>query len=406
MEEKAVKDYDEKIVELCKRVHSQAPEKVYSISEVEQLLESCRFEKEFQQQVISHIDADNPARIWNNPEMGTGIGSEEILRVVDRVEKLYGKSKTNNNSQKASTPSSFSQESFKDNDSHIIRANPAVGRNPFVRSESCEFVDVVNGANPWKRTCSRLGLLNESMDDISAPLDVEIVMVSVHEVEGTIFKHVNYKIEVSYGMYGGGNEQFLNSVAIRRYSDFDWLYSYLNEAYPFRAIPPIPRKQLSSQADLNLARERVSGLHAFLMSLIHHPVLCKDACFKAFLTEIIPFSEWRTLNPVEIKEEACSTFIGETDYANAVETRSTTVNPDDQLFADAKIGLENISERLNYTLNGVKSIVSHHQGISSELDLIAADIRYSLYMISFYDIWQRIRKATGRPERDVQQSLL
>jgi hypothetical protein len=119
------------------------------------------------------------------------------------------------------------------------------------------------------------------------------------------------------------------------------------------------------------------------MSLIHHPVLSKDACFKAFLTEIIPFSEWRTLNPVNIKEEVCSSFIGETDYANAVETRSTAVNPDDQLFADAKMGLENISERLNYTLNGVKSIVSHHQGISSELDLIAADIRYDLQIASF-----------------------
>lgn len=346
---------------------------------MEKLLEDCQFEKDFLHQVITHMDADNPTRIWNSPEIstGNGFGSDEILRIVDRVEKLYGKSKTNTiSAQRTATPSSFTQESFKDTDSNIIRANPVVDINPFLRSESGEFVDVVNGANPWKRTCSRLGLLNASAEDISKPIDVEIVMVSVHEVSGTIFKHVNYKIEVSYGMYGGGNEQFLNSVAIRRYSDFDWLHSYLIESYPFRAIPPIPPKQLSSQADLGLARERISGLHAFLMCLIHHPVISKDSCFKAFLTEIIPFSEWRTLNPVDIKEEACSSFIGETDYADAVETRSTTVNPDDQLFTDAQVGLLAISERLTYTLNGVKSIASHHQGISTELDLITADIKY------------------------------
>ncbi|XP_013782874.1 sorting nexin-4-like [Limulus polyphemus] len=79
----------------------------------------------------------------------------------------------------------------------------------------------------------------------------------------------------------------------RRYSDFENFHKYLETAYPFIVIPPLPEKRVLhawqkltvDKYDTDFIDRRRAGLEKFLLRVAAHPLLSRDSVFKNFLQE-------------------------------------------------------------------------------------------------------------------------
>lgn len=79
----------------------------------------------------------------------------------------------------------------------------------------------------------------------------------------------------------------------RRYSDFETLRNYLEIAYPFVIIPPLPEKKVMfawqnlavDKFDPDFIDRRRAGLENFLLRVASHKVLAFDAVFIGFLQQ-------------------------------------------------------------------------------------------------------------------------
>ncbi|KAI9027197.1 hypothetical protein CLU79DRAFT_698257 [Phycomyces nitens] len=148
-----------------------------------------------------------------------------------------------------------------------------------------------------------MGTLNHSTLEWFKDLDV-IKLSIAPEKEGFLFKHVNYVVE----------SQQRQSIVLRRYSDFYWLWETLLKRYPFRLIPNLPPKKLGAQDDA-FVEARKKGLGRFIHAIVRHPILKKDQVVDRFLTEPSELLAWRKANPPVIDEE----FVRVHTEANALE---------------------------------------------------------------------------------------
>ncbi len=308
------------LVELIRKLHESGEngtsrQEIYKI-EAAKLLRECRFDEEMGRQAMEEFKAYDKINI------------EEFIKKLDEVDKSHGKRPLNGSPLKKET-----------REMEPIVANPGLfgSINPQITK--------VKTVDPWTRTLSKLSL-TPSMSSESNKIDIDGIMVTFHELAGTLFRYVSYKIETSYGTcYGDGSEVYVNSVVTRRYSDFAWLHNYLIGKYNFRAVPSIPPKQLvmpMAQSEIDVADERIPGLHAFLIASIMHPVIAKDPTFRAFLTHPSSFSDWRTTSPeVEFVEE----YFCREENIGENEQLDTSVIPklaDDPFFDDSKQSLESL----------------------------------------------------------------
>ena len=123
-----------------------------------------------------------------------------------------------------------------------------------------------------------------------------IFITALPEKEGTfLFQHRNYQVASARR----------NSKVIRRYSDFVWLLDCLHKRYPFRQLPLLPPKRVSSKynevknrtgidlnavngnhiaADNMFLEKRRRGLARFANALVRHPVLSQEQLVVMFLT--------------------------------------------------------------------------------------------------------------------------
>ena len=78
----------------------------------------------------------------------------------------------------------------------------------------------------------------------------------------------------------------------RRFRDFDWLHTQLQNKFPGAIVPPLPEKHSAQVATLKVTavphtvvwlEERRAALQRFLHSLVAHPMLHKAADLQAFL---------------------------------------------------------------------------------------------------------------------------
>ncbi|KAL0093199.1 hypothetical protein F4703DRAFT_1827872 [Phycomyces blakesleeanus] len=123
--------------------------------------------------------------------------------------------------------------------------------------------------------------------------DLDVIKLSIApEKEGFLFKHVNYVVE----------SQKRQSIVLRRYSDFYWLWETLLKRYPFRLIPNLPPKKLGAQDDVFI-EARKKGLNRFIHAIVRHPILKKDEVVDRFLTEPSELLAWRKANPPVTDEE-------------------------------------------------------------------------------------------------------
>lgn len=300
------------LVELIKRLHDKSEGDMHEITKEEALilLLDCKFDAELKERVMADFNKQN-------------MNTEDFIRRVKEIETDYGK-----------TSNSHSIETKSWEPAPII-ANPGL----FSTRASMAVEE-----NPWQRTLSRLELSSAEHDADKGKLDVDCVMVNVHELAGTLFRHVNYKVQVSYGTdYGAGHETFVNSVVLRRYSDFAWLHAYLCSKFLFRPVAPIPPKQLTTPTEageLELAKKRLPGLQAFLVACLQHPVFAKDATVRAFLTQPGVFADWRvSAAEADISEEQA---VAQRSDLNEEAMHEPLPLSDDPLFEDALKSLEGL----------------------------------------------------------------
>lgn len=83
-----------------------------------------------------------------------------------------------------------------------------------------------------------------------------LTVISLPEKEGTfLFQYRNYEISSSRR----------SATVIRRYSDFVWLLDCLHKRYPFRALPLLPPKRVSSESLVSLLRRPKGGKRSGVM---------------------------------------------------------------------------------------------------------------------------------------------
>lgn len=79
----------------------------------------------------------------------------------------------------------------------------------------------------------------------------------------------------------------------RRYTEFEQFRNYLEVAYPYIVLAPLPEKRVtfgwqkvsSDTFDPNFVDRRRAGLENYLLRIASHPVLGWDKHFIAFLQE-------------------------------------------------------------------------------------------------------------------------
>ena len=329
------------LVELIRQLHEQAGNSdVISLEEAKKLLEDCDFEDGLRQHVIEE---------FNFGSAGVGpIKTEHFLRKVKEAEKFYGK-------QRHAEPILANLKLMSD------FSNPWSGKLAGAESSG-------QSSKP-----ATLTAFKGSGDDAASSftIDLDCIHISIQDVSGAVFKHVNYKLELCYGVYGGG-EHYSNSVTTRRYSDFSWLHSYLSSKFPFRAVPTIPAKKFvapTAAAELELANDRHLHLNSFLICLLMHPIFAKDNAVRAFFSDPRCFSDWTLNNPdADITEEykVHEKVIQEPedDVELSSENLVNAMLPDDPLFRESSSNLELLGDVLKNSMECAQNIYKSYGNIA------------------------------------------
>ncbi|CAF0763189.1 unnamed protein product [Didymodactylos carnosus] len=98
----------------------------------------------------------------------------------------------------------------------------------------------------------------------------------------------------TYYTYLITSNQYNDSVKVeehivrRRYNDFVWLKTILDNKYPFNIIPPLPSKHSLTKKlqtdNMDFIRKRIIGLQNFLQRLADNPIISIDNSFQLFLS--------------------------------------------------------------------------------------------------------------------------
>nr|XP_015810301.2 sorting nexin-7 [Nothobranchius furzeri] len=112
----------------------------------------------------------------------------------------------------------------------------------------------------------------------------------------------------------------------RRYQDFVWLRSRLEENYPTLIVHPLPEKfvmkGMVERFNDDFIETRRKALHRFLNKICEHPVLSYSQHFKAFLTA-------QDLGPYKKQGPGFLSRMGETMRAVAISVRGLRTKPEE-----------------------------------------------------------------------------
>uniref|UniRef100_A0A8D2PJ80 Sorting nexin 7 n=1 Tax=Zosterops lateralis melanops TaxID=1220523 RepID=A0A8D2PJ80_ZOSLA len=131
----------------------------------------------------------------------------------------------------------------------------------------------------------------------------------------------------------------------RRYQDFLWLKSKLEEAHPTLIIPPLPEKFIMRGMVERFSDEfietRRKALHKFLNRIADHPTLTFNEDFKIFLTA----QAWE-LSSHKKQGPGLLSRMGQTVRAVASSVRGTVKNRP-EMFTEMNNYMETFSQKIN-----------------------------------------------------------
>ncbi|NXF91892.1 SNX7 protein, partial [Eubucco bourcierii] len=131
----------------------------------------------------------------------------------------------------------------------------------------------------------------------------------------------------------------------RRYQDFLWLKSRLEEAHPTLIIPPLPEKFIMKGMVERFSEEfietRRKALHKFLNRIAEHPTLTFNEDFKIFLT----VQAWE-LSSHKKQGPSLLSRMGQTVKAVASSVRGGVKNRP-EVFTEVNNYMERFSQKIN-----------------------------------------------------------
>ncbi|KAM9543988.1 sorting nexin-7 isoform 1-T1 [Guaruba guarouba] len=132
----------------------------------------------------------------------------------------------------------------------------------------------------------------------------------------------------------------------RRYQDFLWLKSKLEEAHPTLIIPPLPEKFIMKGMVERFSDEfietRRKALHKFLNRIADHPTLTFNEDFKIFLTA----QAWE-LSSHKKQGPGLLSRMGQTVRAVASSVRGGGVKNRPEMFTEMSSYMEAFSQKIN-----------------------------------------------------------
>uniref|UniRef100_A0A8C8R5I4 Sorting nexin 7 n=1 Tax=Pelusios castaneus TaxID=367368 RepID=A0A8C8R5I4_9SAUR len=150
----------------------------------------------------------------------------------------------------------------------------------------------------------------------------------------------------------------------RRYQDFLWLKSRLEEAHPTLIIPPLPEKFIMKGIVERFSDEfietRRKALHKFLNRIAEHPTLTFNEDFKIFLTA----QAWE-LSSHKKQGPGLFSRMGQTVRAVASSVRGVKNRPD--MFTDINDYMETFTQKINLLDKISQRIYKEEKGYYYEL---------------------------------------
>lgn len=191
----------------------------------------------------------------------------------------------------------------------------------------------------------------------------------------------NAYIVYSIKTKGNNTENFPNDVVVtRRYKDFRWLYHQLQASHPGRIIPPPPTKQTYiGRFNENFIENRRLSLEKMLSKISNVPILCADADFVLFLTDV----EF-TCDGKERDDMVTSTLDDGTAVASVAATAdassggfmslflmsSKSTEPDDY-FTKKKLYIDDLESNLRRFHKSLELIGTQRMELTAVLDEIS-----------------------------------
>ncbi|KAJ1564564.1 Vacuolar protein sorting-associated protein 5, partial [Cladochytrium tenue] len=156
----------------------------------------------------------------------------------------------------------------------------------------------------------------------AAKFNFDVNVTEPQKVSDLINAHVTYKVKTKTDCPGYRNSEF---VVTRRYRDFLWLYTQLQERYPGAIVPPVPEKLAIGRFQLDFVETRRLALEKFVRKITAHRLLQEDADLRMFLE-----SETFAVDVNQKKREDSKTnFMSVFTTLTPIQTASTLRIPDD-----------------------------------------------------------------------------
>ncbi|CAM2118781.1 unnamed protein product [Caretta caretta] len=152
----------------------------------------------------------------------------------------------------------------------------------------------------------------------------------------------------------------------RRYQDFLWLKSRLEEAHPTLIIPPLPEKFIMKGMVERFSDEfietRRKALHKFLNRIAEHPTLTFNEDFKIFLTA----QAWE-LSSHKKQGPGLFSRMGQTVRAVASSVRGGGVKNRPHMFTDINDYMETFNQKINLIDRISQRIYKEERGYYCEM---------------------------------------
>ncbi|KAK7881844.1 hypothetical protein WMY93_030253 [Mugilogobius chulae] len=177
---------------------------------------------------------------------------------------------------------------------------------------------------------------------------------------------------------------------MRRYQEFSWLRSKLEESHPTLIIPPLPEKfvvkGMVERFSEDFIETRKRALHRFLQKISVHPVLSHSPHLKAFLTA-------QDLTPHKKQGPGLFSRMGDTVRSMAQSVRGSRGRP--QEFCTLQDYVDRFSTNISSVDKVTQRIIREQREYVDELH------QYS----PAYSQWAELEEGLSEPLQGVSRSL-
>lgn len=174
----------------------------------------------------------------------------------------------------------------------------------------------------------------------------------------------------------------------RRYQDFFWLRSKLEETHPTLIVPPLPEKfvvkGMVERFSEDFIETRRKALHRFLERVAEHPILSSSPHLKVFLT-----AEAAELTSHKKQGPSFLSRMGETVRAVANSVRGVKNRPEE--FASLQEYVEAFSQKIRNVDNVTQRIAKEQKEYLDELREYAPS----------YTLWSDLEEELAEPLKGV-----